>query len=120
MSCRLCGAWILIALVGCLDKVANDCGDGVVCPLDKVCLVGGGCALPDQVSACEGRLEGEGCTFAGGVGTCMDGVCIGTSCGNSELDAGETCDGDAGVDTAAGQRCSADCLRIEFCGNGVL
>ena len=40
---------LLLVLAGCLDKAANDCGGGIV---------GGGCALPEQLAACDGASDG--------------------------------------------------------------
>src|SRR5205823_3675111 len=40
-------------------------------------------------------------------------------CGNSKIDPTEICDGDVGVDAAAGERCSDDCKQIWVCGNAV-
>ena len=104
-------------LAGCLDKAANDCGGGITCPLDKVCLAGGGCALPEQLTACDGAIDGASCTFAGGVGTCVGGVCVGSLCGNGDVDPGEQCDDG---NTTSGDGCRNDCLKVELCGDGVL
>jgi hypothetical protein len=85
---RLALLALAVALVGCLGKTASDCGDGTVCPLDKVC-VAGGCALQEQIDACHDLVEGAQCTFSGTLGRCMTGVCVGSLCGNNMLDAGE-------------------------------
>jgi cysteine-rich repeat protein len=111
---------VLATVAGCLHTNTVDCADGSECPADKVCLNGGGCAFPGQLTACEGVADGAACTFAGGVGTCMNGVCIGALCGNGELDPGETCDGTIGVDPSLGETCSPDCKTIYRCGNGVV
>jgi hypothetical protein len=109
---------LALACAGCLGRSSNDCGGGIVCPTDKQCVAGGGCALPEQVKACNGLGEGTQCTFSGTLGKCAGGVCVGSLCGNGVVDTGELCDGSAGV--AQGESCSPDCLRIYRCGDGIL
>lgn len=109
-------AAIAFALVGCLDRAALECADGTVCPLDRVCIPGG-CALPEQLSACDGVADGTSCTFAGIAGECLGGVCLGSQCGNGKLDDGEACD-DGNV--VSGDGCRADCAKAEVCGDSVL
>ena len=109
---------VLLASAGCLDNSANDCGGGVVCPVAKVCLAGGGCAFPEQVAACDGKLDGDPCTFAGTTGKCAAGVCEpSVGCGNGIVDPGEVCDDG---NTNGGDGCSADCKSTETCGNGIV
>jgi cysteine-rich repeat protein len=111
---------LALCLAGCLAESAVDCGDGTVCPAGRVCLpAGGGCALPDQLTACAGIADGTSCTFAGGVGSCQGGVCLGNRCGNGKLDPGEVCDGTDGLDPTLGETCSPDCKTIYRCGNNV-
>ena len=49
-------------------------------------------------------------------GTCTNGVCISSGCGNGIVDQGEVCDDG---NTVSGDGCSADCLSIETCGNKI-
>lgn len=107
---------LLVLTAGCLEKAANVCSDGVVCPLDKVCIPGG-CALPEQVASCDGQPEGASCTFAGVAGQCEAGLCLGVQCGNGDIDEGEICDDG---NTTSGDGCRADCAKVEVCGDGVV
>jgi hypothetical protein len=102
------------ASVGCIGTGANECGGGIVCPADKACVTGGGCASPEQIAACDGFTDGTACSFAREVGNCINGVCIGSLCGNSGLDPGEVCD------WGSDSRCRKDCLKIAACGDGML
>jgi cysteine-rich repeat protein len=107
---------LLLVATGCLDNAATVCSDGIVCPLDKVCIPGG-CALPEQVAQCADMPDGTSCTFAGVGGECEGGVCIGSSCGNGELDDGEACDDG---NTSSGDGCRSDCSKLEMCGDSVV
>lgn len=113
---RTAFALMAVLLGACLDRAALQCADGTVCPLDRVCIPGG-CALPEQLTACEGVPDGMDCTFSGVPGQCMSGVCIGEQCGNGEIDEGEGCDDG---NTVSGDGCRADCAKLEACGDGVL
>jgi cysteine-rich repeat protein len=76
--------------------------------------------LQGQLDACDHAADGDSCTFAGSVGQCAGGVCIGNQCGNGALDPGETCDAALGIDPVLGGTCSPDCQTIYRCGNGVV
>jgi cysteine-rich repeat protein len=88
-----------------------------VCPVDKVCIAGGGCALQSQLDACMGIADMVPCSFEGATGACMGGVCIGSLCGNGVVDDGEVCDDG---NTVSGDGCRRDCLKIEVCGDGII
>jgi cysteine-rich repeat protein len=105
-----------IALAGCLETAAINCADGTVCPLDRICIPGG-CALSEQLAACDGVPDGAECIFTGVTGLCAGGVCIGPTCGNGELDDGEACDDG---NQTSGDGCRADCAKAESCGDGEL
>jgi cysteine-rich repeat protein len=105
---------LLLALVaGCLENAATVCSDGIVCPVEKICIPGG-CALPEQVAPCVDQPEGASCAFAGAAGQCAGGICVGLLCGNGELDATELCDDG---NTSSGDGCRADCSKLEVCGD---
>jgi cysteine-rich repeat protein len=112
-------AFMLAGLHGtaCLPASYKDCGGGSVCPIDKVCLAQGGCAAPEQLAACDSKSDNDACTFAGSVGRCLGGVCVGALCGNHKIDPGELCDDG---NTSSGDGCRADCLKIEVCGDGIV
>jgi hypothetical protein len=127
--------WILLlATTACLDAGSKNCGS-IVCPLDKVCLPGGGCASPEQVAACNGFLDGASCTFSNGQGSCQNGACVPWICGNGVREGGEACDGaDLGSasckslgfydDTnalACNSLCRFDISKCTgFCGDGIV
>ena len=55
-----------------------DCMDGRVCPAETVCVPEsvGGCAEPEQLTACNAVPEGGTCEYAGFDGRCRMGVCV--------------------------------------------
>jgi cysteine-rich repeat protein len=124
---------LTLSTAACLEVPGMLCDDGRVCPSGMVCAPHG-CALPQQLEACAGREPGEPCTYAGIQGTCIDGLCISSGCGNGVVDPGEACDdgrrcedgtpcqgtcGDgSNCQPRGGFDCSRDCLKIEVCGDG--
>lgn len=107
----------ILTIAGCPYPRTVDCGD-LLCPSGMECYHGERCASHEQVAACEGLADGETCEIAGvGLGTCVDGLCLGASCGNGLLDPvlGEVCDDGNRV---GGDGCSALCTSNETCGNG--
>jgi cysteine-rich repeat protein len=116
---KLLVAFAACALAGCIDDSLVSCGE-LSCPVGQVCTRGG-CAMPGDVTACEGLDDGTAChSTNGGTGTCEGGSCRTGLCGNDAVDIGEACDGSAGVDPSAGQTCAPDCKSIYQCGNGVV
>ena len=111
-------ALLALALAGCLDKTANNCGDGIVCPLDKVC-VRGGCVLPEQIAQCNGATDGQICSFMNSTAVCIGGVCEPDVCGNGVKLAPEECDDGAANSDGPDARCRADC-RLQRCGDGIV
>lgn len=95
------------------------CDDGRTCPENSVCdEVQHRCLLASQVSACEGRAEGESCSYAGVAdGACYSGACWPAGCGNGIVDPDEVCDD---ANNVHGDGCAADCRSDETCGNGVI
>jgi hypothetical protein len=70
--------------------------------------------LPEQVSACDGKVEGDDCEFNGGPGACRDGACEIFFCGDGYVTTGEECDGDAlGTDDNGN---TPDCKSFGFYG----
>lgn len=107
---------LVLCASACLETSTVECPNGVICAAGYECI-NDGCALPDQIDACDGVPEGDPCTFLGGNGVCTDGVCVGDDCGNGVVDPGETCDDE---NTQSGDGCRADCLKAEVCGDGAL
>jgi cysteine-rich repeat protein len=138
MGSRFCGSALVLAgltlsAAACLDVPGTVCDDGRVCPSGMVCAPTG-CALPQQLEACAGKEPGEPCSYAGIQGTCIDGLCISSGCGNGVVDEGEACDDGrrcadgtpcqgacadgSNCQPRGGHGCSRDCLKIEVCGDG--
>ncbi|HTR50078.1 MAG TPA: DUF4215 domain-containing protein, partial [Kofleriaceae bacterium] len=108
-----------LASASCIDDSLVSCGE-LSCPVGQVCTRGG-CAMPGDVTACDGLDEGAAChSTSGGSGTCEGGACRTGLCGNGVVDIGEVCDGSAGIDPTMGQTCSPDCKHIYECGNGIV
>src|SRR5262245_59250171 len=109
----------LVALAGCLQSPLVPCGD-ISCPPGSICTPGG-CATPADVEACKALVDGDPCRASnGGAGTCQGGACQTGLCGNGAIDIGEICDGELGIDVAAGERCGVTCSEIYACGNAVV
>jgi hypothetical protein len=89
VACLIAGA---LLGSGCLGAADNDCGNGIVCPADRVCHASG-CVLPEQLRSCTGLTDGEMCSFGTTAGECMDGACIGAFCGDGLVSPTEDCDG---------------------------
>jgi cysteine-rich repeat protein len=110
----------LLALASCLGARSSPCGDGRVCAPGTTCIAGLDlCATPDQIAVCANVADGSRCTAdTVVVGTCSQGACISSGCGNGivEAELGEVCDDG---NTVAGDGCSADCTSDETCGNNV-
>lgn len=88
MPCAAALMLLLGAGAGCSDPPPPLCPGGVVCPEPLQCAA-------------------------------KQAACVATPCGNGVRDPGEVCD-DGGVtdgDVIDGQRCSANCLSDETCGN---
>ncbi len=102
----------------CVRSDATTCDDGSVCREGTRCHLVGEmfeCATPDQEEACNGKAQGAACLED--TGTCFDGACLPSACGNGRVDANEVCDvGDA----VAGDGCSATCRSDESCGNSIV
>lgn len=109
----------LVGVAACIEPSLRICGD-VACAHSKVCDGRGGCATPEQLTACSGLDVGSECAFDGRTGTCTEGgplLCQPYGCGNGFLTADEVCDDS---NTLNGDDCSADCRSLEVCGNGVI
>lgn len=113
-------AILLFALVGCAQSNSTICGK-LVCAEGTVCSPDGTrCAVPSQLTACEGQDEGAGCSFVGEPsGSCSGGVCLPVGCGNGVIEPqlSEVCD-DGNRTSFDG--CSADCTSAEMCGDGAV
>ncbi len=107
-----------LLVAGCLQPGSVVCGNDRVCPSTHLCdeehhL----CVLPDQLTACEAKVQNEPCSTATvSDGACFEGVCLSAGCANSVIEPGEVCDDG---NTANGDGCSADCTSDETCGNGI-
>src|SRR5436190_21642531 len=84
------------ALAACFSADVTHCPD-VDCPKNEVCDNHGGCALPEQLSQCDGAADGTFCMYTDQTkntvfGTCFGGECLPAGCGNGRIDPGEVCD----------------------------
>src|ERR1041385_4537961 len=110
-----------IVLGACVSPTLTHCPD-LDCPKNEVCDGQGGCAFPQQLSACDGFTTGDPCTYpdptgATVMGECVNMVCLPIGCGNGVVTPDEERDDGNNV---AGDGCSADCKSNEPCGNGVI
>lgn len=109
-----------LAVVGCLGRDSQICGDGRVCAAGTICVVALDlCADPAHVAACTPpAIDGDDCVADDiAAGTCQGGVCFPAGCGNGVVDQGEACDDG---NTVSGDGCSADCLSNERCDNAIV
>ena len=111
------GALLSFVLGACVGSESVTCDDGFLCPSTLTCAPNGGCASTIQIASCESRSDGESCNTGAGQGTCNNGICLGSQCGNGVIDDGELCD--IGI-AASGDSCRSDCRKIEVCGDGVV
>jgi hypothetical protein len=111
------GKWLAVVsvlLAGCLERAAEICADGLICPLGTVCVDSVvRCALPEQIAACASATDGNACTFRGAEGLCSGGACIPLGCGDGIANTGEQCDTD---DLRGVTSCSA----LGYYGDGIL
>lgn len=109
-------AWIaasVLALGACLGDPTVDCGDHL-CPANAVCTPGG-CAQPEQLTACAGKPERAPCaTPEIAAGACKAEVCLPIVCGDGDEVGPEVCDDG---NQRSGDGCAADCASREVCGN---
>ncbi len=103
-------------VTGCLRADLVECGDRS-CPQGTLCdMVHATCVDPQQLVACDGITTGDRCSYAGLVGTCIDGTCFEPRCGDHVITGVEVCDDGNRV---SGDGCAADCESAEVCGDGV-
>src|ERR1051325_12021073 len=112
---------VLAFVAACVEPKFTHCPD-VDCPANEVCDNHGGCALPEQFSACDGAADNSACGYTNIAGTHVDGACTGglclpAGCGNGIVTMDEVCDDG---NNKSGDGCSADCQSDETCGNGVV
>ncbi len=121
ISVKAMGRFLVVLAMcatACVRSNAMTCDDGSVCREGTRCHLVGEmfqCVTPFQEAACEQKAPGAACLED--TGTCFDGACLPSACGNGRLDANEVCD--AG-DTVAGDGCSATCRSDESCGNSIV
>src|SRR5687767_4346096 len=109
-------AWLVSLLcASCVNTTSVVCEDGSTCPGGFQCDVDNQrCLLPEQIIACDGKLEGDACEFNGGPGACRDGACEIFFCGDGYVTPGEDCDGtNLGIDEDGN---TPDCKSYGFYG----
>lgn len=85
---------VCVVLAGCVQANAVTCEDGRTCPADTACdEVHALCVVPEQLTSCDGLAEGMACSGGGVDGTCRDGVCLASLCGDGIASTTEQCDG---------------------------
>jgi cysteine-rich repeat protein len=108
------------AAAGCVSSNNVQCDDGRVCPQASVCdTTQHLCVDQAQLDDCRDIADREPCMIGATPGTCQQGTCLPSGCGNGRLDlvADEVCDDGNNTD---GDKCSANCLSDESCGNHVI
>ena len=110
----------LCALSACFSAEITHCPT-VDCPGQMVCDDHGGCAFPEQLAECQGKPDGTLCGYTNQAkdhveGACAGGLCVPLECGNGVATTNEACDDG---NNQSGDGCSADCLSLETCGNGI-
>lgn len=122
------GPFAVVALcwlfpIACVQPGAVTCGDGRVCPADHVCDdVHGGCASNEQLRACEGKAQLDGCTYVGvDDALCLDGVCLPTHCGDGVIQTqnDEICDEALENSDEPGAMCRTNC-QLARCGDAIV
>ncbi len=112
---------LALCSAGCLGESSVTCADGTLCPGGLVCAASGDgfrCVSPDQLTACEGKIDGAVCTLTGaGDGACRAGLCVVVGCGDGVTDPREICDDGNNI---SGDGCRLDCQKVEVCGDAIL
>jgi cysteine-rich repeat protein len=121
VNARITFALALLASVAtgaCIDYEPSQCFD-LTCPAGWSCnATFEECFSPEQTEPCAAQSDGEPCEFPEGIAArCEAGVCLSILCGNERIDPGEVCDDG---NTASADGCSATCLSLEVCGNGIV
>lgn len=110
-DCSHCGDGVVDDTELCDDGDDNSDLDPGACRADCVpAACGDGVRDPDE-SCDDGALNDDSRPDA-----CRTS-CLRATCGDGVIDAGETCDDS---NTASGDGCRADCLKVEACGDGVV
>ena len=80
--------------IGCAQSSSVVCEDGSTCPGGFQCDVDHHrCLLPEQISACEGKADGDVCMYGGGIsGACTNGACETFFCGDGRISPPEQCE----------------------------
>src|ERR1043165_2393562 len=88
-----------VLFVGCAQSTSVVCDDGTTCPGGFQCDIDRHrCLLPEQVAACEGKADGDDCTYNSMPGACQFGACETFYCGDGRITLPEQCE--PGVDGA--------------------
>jgi cysteine-rich repeat protein len=118
MTSRCAWLVLLVSSAACVTSSSVTCEDGSICPTNSTCDVEQHrCVAAGQREACDGKLDGDDCTYADMVGACEMGLCASSTCGDSLVGPGEVCD-DGNLISADG--CRSDCRSTETCGNGTI
>src|SRR6476469_1796129 len=83
-------AIVLICLAasaaGCVSANNVQCDDGRVCPTDTACdTTHHLCVDPAQLADCAAAADRDPCTIGTTPGTCQQGTCLPSGCGNGRL-----------------------------------
>jgi len=83
---RVLIASVAFVLPACLKPDVVHCPD-VDCPAKMVCDGFGGCAVPEQLSQCDGQSDGTQCSYATLAGVHVDGACDTGVCRSQQIPA---------------------------------
>jgi hypothetical protein len=84
---------VSVLFAGCAQSESIVCDDGTTCPGGFQCdIEHHRCLLPAQVAACEGKADGDDCTYNNMPGACQFGACETFYCGDGRITIPEQCE----------------------------
>src|SRR5262245_32771871 len=101
VAARLVCVIAMTLVASCLQSSTVQCGDRI-CPASMACAPDvERCVFPEQLTACEDKLDLDPCSFGGTDGVCRLGVCNAAGCGDDVISGAEECE----ITDLAGMTC---------------